>query len=282
MANSKKRGLNRGLDYLFSTNAVNESSITELRITEIEPNRDQPRRQFDEAALNELSESIAQYGLLQPITVRPLANFGYQIVAGERRWRASRMAGLETVPCIIREMDDQECAEIALIENLQREDLNPVEEARGYRSLTERFNLTQEQVAQAVGKSRPAVANALRLLALPEDALSMLESGEITAGHARALLSIEDADLRSIALNMARGGATVRDIEKLGKKKPTAKNSAEQPTAPFYKEVELSLREALGRKVKVTGTDGKGSITVEFYNDEELCDMARRLAGEQA
>ena len=280
MASNKKHGLNRGLDYLFSDNAVSENAVTELRITEIEPNREQPRRQFDEAALAELADSIKQYGLLQPITVRPMANLGYQIVAGERRWRASRMAGLETVPVIIRETDDRECAEIAMIENLQREDLNPVEEARGYRSLMDRFSLTQEQVAQAVGKSRPAIANALRLLALSDEALSSLEKGEITAGHARALLAIEDPQLREVALTMARGGATVRELEKLGKGKKAKSGGESKPTLPFYKEVELSLTQSLGRKVRITGTDGKGCLSVEFYSDDELCDMAKRLAGE--
>lgn len=280
MASNKKHGLNRGLDYLFSDNAVNENAVTELRITEIEPNREQPRRQFDEAALAELAESIKQYGLLQPITVRPMANLGYQIVAGERRWRASRMAGLKTVPVIIRETDDRECAEIAMIENLQREDLNPVEEARGYRSLMDRFSMTQEQVAQAVGKSRPAVANALRLLALSDEALSLLEKGEITAGHARALLAIDDPQLREVALTMARGGATVRELEKLGKGKKAKSGGESKPTLPFYKEVELSLTQSLGRKVKITGSNGKGCLSVEFYNDDELCDMARRLGEE--
>ena len=212
MAN-QKRGLNRGLDYLFSDNGVSENGVTQLRLSEIEPNRDQPRRQFDEEALAELADSIRKVGLLQPITVRPMANLGYQIVAGERRWRACRMAGLETVPVIVKEMTDQECAEIAMIENLQREDLNPVEEAEGYRSLIDRFGLTQEQVAQAVGKSRPAIANALRLLALPEETLSLLADGRITAGHARALLAIEDPTLRKAAAAMAQKGATVREIE---------------------------------------------------------------------
>lgn len=280
MASNRKHGLNRGLDYLFSDNAVSENAVTELRITEIEPNREQPRRQFDEAALAELADSIKQYGLLQPITVRPMANLGYQIVAGERRWRASRMAGLETVPVIIRETDDRECAEIAMIENLQREDLNPVEEARGYRSLMDRFSLTQEQVAQAVGKSRPAIANALRLLALSDEALSSLEKGEITAGHARALLAIEDPQLREVALTMARGGATVRELEKLGKGKKAKSGGESKPTLPFYKEVELSLTQSLGRKVRITGDVGKGCLSVEFYSDDELCDMAKRLAGE--
>ena len=273
-------GLNRGLDYLFSDNGVGENAVTELRLSEIEPNRAQPRRQFDEAALEELAESIRKVGLLQPITVRPMANLGYQIVAGERRWRACRMAGLETVPAIVKEMTDQECAEVALIENLQREDLNAVEEAKGYRSLIDRFGLTQEQVAQAVGKSRPAIANALRLLALPEDLLGLLADGRITAGHARALLAIEDPVLRQTAAAVALKGATVREIERMGKRRPAS--PAAHPTAEaFYKEVEIALARELGRKVKVNGAAGKGTLTIDFYSDEELSDMAERLCAEK-
>lgn len=272
-------GLNRGLDYLFSDNGVGENAVTEIRLSEIEPNRAQPRRQFDEAALEELAESIRKVGLLQPITVRPMANLGYQIVAGERRWRACRLAGLESVPAIVKEMTDQECAEVALIENLQREDLNAVEEAKGYRSLIDRFGLTQEQVAQAVGKSRPAVANALRLLALPEDILALLEEGRITAGHARALLAIEDPSLRQTAAAVALKGATVREIERMGRRRPhTAVRGASEA---FYKEVEIALARELGRKVRVSGTDGKGTLTVDFYSDEELSDMAERLCAEK-
>ena len=278
MAN-QKRGLNRGLDYLFSDNGVSENGVTQLRLSEIEPNRDQPRRQFDEEALAELADSIRKVGLLQPITVRPMANLGYQIVAGERRWRACRMAGLETVPVIVKEMTDQECAEIAMIENLQREDLNPVEEAEGYRSLIDRFGLTQEQVAQAVGKSRPAIANALRLLALPEETLSLLADGRITAGHARALLAIEDPTLRKAAAAMAQKGATVREIEQLGKRRPQPHARVEKTT--FYREVEISLSRELGRKVRVAGSEGKGSLTIVFYSDEELSDMAERLCAEK-
>lgn len=272
-------GLNRGLDYLFSDNGVGENAVTEIRLSEIEPNRAQPRRQFDEAALEELAESIRKVGLLQPITVRPMANLGYQIVAGERRWRACRLAGLESVPAIVKEMTDQECAEVALIENLQREDLNAVEEAKGYRSLIDRFGLTQEQVAQAVGKSRPAVANALRLLALPEDILALLEEGRITAGHARALLAIEDPSLRQTAAAVALKGATVREIERMGRRRPHA--AVRGASEAFYKEVEIALARELGRKVRVSGADGKGTLTVDFYSDEELSDMAERLCAEK-
>ncbi len=276
MADNKKRGLGRGLDLLFSDNAVNENNITELKLTEIEPNRNQPRKQFDEAALQELADSIRQYGLLQPITVRPMSNLSYQIVAGERRWRASRLAGLETVPVIIREMSDIECMEIAMIENLQREDLNPVEEALGYKQLLDSFDMTQEQVAQAVGKSRSAVANSLRLLALGEDILSLLQDGKITSGHARALLAIEDIAERENAAQLAVNGATVRDIEKLSSKRAAAtKKQGQVPV--FYKEAELALTEQLGNKVKVSGTNGKGSVTIEFYSDDELKYIVNKL-----
>lgn len=276
MADNKKRGLGRGLDLLFSDNAVNENNITELKLTEIEPNRNQPRKQFDEAALQELADSIRQYGLLQPITVRPMSNLSYQIVAGERRWRASRLAGLETVPVIIREMSDIECMEIAMIENLQREDLNPVEEALGYKQLLDSFDMTQEQVAQAVGKSRSAVANSLRLLALGEDILSLLQDGKITSGHARALLAIEDISERENAAQLAVNGATVRDIEKLSSKR-TAATKKQGQVPVFYKEAELALTEQLGNKVKVSGTNGKGSVTIEFYSDDELKYIVNKL-----
>ena len=276
MADNKKRGLGRGLDLLFTDNAVNENNITELKLTEIEPNKNQPRKQFDEVALQELADSIRQYGLLQPITVRPMSNLSYQIVAGERRWRASRLAGLETVPVIIREMSDIECAEIAMIENLQREDLNPVEEALGYKQLLESFDMTQEQVAQAVGKSRSAVANSLRLLALGEDLLSLLQEGKITSGHARALLAIEDISEREAAAQLAVNGATVRDIENLSSKRTAAVKK--QPQVPvFYKEAELALTEQLGNKIKISGANGKGSVTIEFYSDDELRYIVNKL-----
>ena len=278
----QKRGLGRGLDSLFSDNAVAESGVVDLNINDIEPNRDQPRKEFDEQALAELADSISRHGLLQPITVRPTSNLRYQIVAGERRWRASRMAGLETVPVIIRELTDAECAEIALIENLQREDLNPVEEAMGYRSLMDAFGMTQEDVAAAVGKSRPAVANSLRLLGLPEDVLLLVNNGEISAGHGRALLAIKDEAALYAAVEAAKKGATVREIERMASKKPKPKSKTdEQNTPSFYKEVELALSAEIGRKVRVSGANGKGVLQVEFYSDEDLADMAMRLGGEK-
>lgn len=276
----KKGGLGKGYGSLFNDNAVSETGVVELPINEIEPNRDQPRKEFDEPALAELAQSIAQHGLLQPITVRPTANLRYQIVAGERRWRASRIAGLDRVPVIVRNMTDLECAEIALIENLQREDLNPVEEALGYRQLMDAHGLTQEEVASAVGKSRPTVANSLRLLGLPEDVLLLVNNGEISAGHGRALLSIKDEDSLYRAVELAKKGATVRDIERMATKK-VEKSEKSIPAPSFYKEVELALKAELGRKVRISGVKGKGSLTIDFYSDEELADMAMRLGGKK-
>ena len=192
---TKKRGLGKGLDALFVDNAVeSESRVNALPIAEVEPNRDQPRKEFDQEALEELAASIAEHGVLQPILVRPVSG-GYQIVAGERRWRAARLAGLVEIPAVIKEMTDQEVGQAALVENLQREDLNPVEEALGYHQLMEQFGMTQEQVAKKVSKSRPAVANAVRLLGLPEEVLAFLRAGSLTAGHAKALLSLKEEEL---------------------------------------------------------------------------------------
>lgn len=285
---AKKGGLGRGLDALFTENAEDEQNRVEMRLSEIEPNRDQPRKDFDEAALAELADSIGKHGLIQPILVRPLSGGGYQIVAGERRWRASRMAGLTTVPVIIRELDDAAAMELALIENLQREDLNPVEEALGYRTLMEDYGMTQEQAAKRVGKSRPAVANALRLLGLPEQELNLLRAGEITAGHARALLSIPEPELREKAVQMAKSGMSVREIERLakvGRKTESAHQPEGRPErkktadATYYSELELALKTELGRKVRISGSGRKGTIEIEFYSKEDLASIAARLAG---
>ena len=282
---NKKRGLGRGLESLFSDNAALAREPAELRLSEIEPNRSQPRREFDEQALQELSDSIARHGLLQPITVRPLPGGGYQIVAGERRWRAARMAGLETVPVVVRELSDEEAMELALIENLQREDLNPAEEAEGYRALMEQYGLTQEQVAERVGKSRSAVANTVRLLGLPPELLEKVRDGRITAGHGRALLAIGDEEQRSRAAELAERGASVRELERVAKERPQRGSSAARPAAAkqesFYSEVELALTAELGRKVRVAAGQGKGTLTVEFYSKEDLADLAYRLAGEK-
>lgn len=280
---AKKGGLGRGLDSLFNENATDSKESVTVKLIDIEPNRDQPRREFDETALNELADSISRHGLLQPIIVRPLSNGSYQIIAGERRWRACRIAGLDEVPVIIKELDDKAFMEIALIENLQREDLNAVEEAMGYRMLMDQYGLTQEQVSETVGKSRSTVANALRLLGLNEHELEALRRGTITAGHARALLSCDDENMRQKMLLAAADGASVRELERMASAaKKNAAAKTKRTTAPkpsFYNEVELSLKEEIHRKVNITPNGkGRGTITIEFYSDEELAEFARRLA----
>ncbi len=276
-----KKGLGRGLDALLNDNAADGSGAVTVKLNDIEPNREQPRKDFDEDAISELASSIEKHGLLQPIIVRPLPNGAYRIIAGERRWRACRMAGLQEVPVIIKELDERSVMEIALIENLQREDLNSVEEALGYKSLIDTYGLTQEQVSASVGKSRSAVANALRLLNLNEDELEALRLGKISAGHARALLSCEDEEKRAKLLSFAISGASVRDIERIASAKPK-KETTKKSKDKFYEEVEISLKSALHRKitVKSTGKD-KGTITLEFYNKDELAEFARKLAGEK-
>lgn len=285
----KHKGLGKGLDALFIDNQTAESAISVLKISEIEPNRNQPRSKFDEGLLMELADSIRTHGILQPIVVRPLPDGGYQIVAGERRWRASRMAGKTEVPVIIRELDDLQTLEIAIIENLQREDLNVVELAGGYKALMENFNMTQEQVAEKVGKSRPAVANTVRLLNLPDSVIQMLKDGEITQGHAKALLAISDESLLIEAAEKAlKGDLLVRDIERLARQgKSSDKQRSDTATQlddsvwgdSYHKEIELALSEELGRKVSIQSHGSKGAITLEFYSDEELADIAERLAG---
>lgn len=275
----KKGGLGRGLESLFNENAEGGDSAVEVRLADIEPNRNQPRRDFDEQSLSELADSIAKHGLIQPIVVRPKTSGAYEIIAGERRWRACRIAGLDTVPVIIREVDDREYMELALIENLQREDLNAVEEALGYRTLIDTYSLTQEQVAESVGKSRSAVTNALRLLNLDEKSLTALREGAISAGHARAILAAGDDTLRALMLKEAKAGASVRDLEKMAKGVAPKVAVPRKQKNNYYSEVELSLKTELGRKVNIKPTGkGKGTITIEFYSDDELADFARRLS----
>lgn len=278
----KKGGLGKGLDAIFAENAAEggEGTVT-VRIDDIEPNRDQPRKEFDSGALAELAESIAQHGVLQPLLLRPMVSGGYRIVAGERRWRASRMAGLTEVPAVVREMSDSEEMLFALIENLQREDLTPLEEARGYQQLIESQGLTQEEAASAVGKSRPAVANALRLLNLPEDIQGMVERGELSAGHARTLLSFKNEEAMREAAQRAKGGASVRELEALAKKSGEERAAAPSPrsTKPsqFYAEAQLAVSDYLGRKVKVAGTKKRGILQIEFYGEEDLQNLLSDL-----
>lgn len=279
MAAVKKGGLGRGLDALFNENATDEKGVVTLRLSEIEPNRNQPRTSFDGDALTELADSIQKHGLIQPIVVRPTSSGVYQIVAGERRWRACRMADLQEVPVVIKELDDQKYYEIALIENLQREDLNAVEEAQGYKTLIDVYSLTQEQVAESVGKSRSAVTNALRLLNLNDKALEALKNGKITAGHARAILAADSDEIAAEMLKAALAGASVRELEAMTKSKPKAAKKAPNAKNNFYSEVEISLKNELGRKVEIKSKGkGKGTITLEFYSDDELADFARKLS----
>lgn len=275
---AKKGGLGRGLESLFTENSTENETVVTVKLTDIEPNKNQPRKDFDENALNELADSIAKHGLIQPIVVRPTTNGTYSIIAGERRWRACRQAEIKEVPVVIKDIDEKAVMELALIENLQREDLNAVEEALGYKSLIDTYGLTQEEVANSVGKSRSAVANALRLLGLNDSELDSLRKGLISAGHARALLAIDDDSVRSKALEMALKGVSVRQIENMSKQtKPTeTKSNATKDT--YYKEVELALKEELGRKVTVksSGKNG-GTITLEFLDKKELEEIVNSL-----
>lgn len=271
---AKKGGLGKGLDLIFAENTAEEGKGITLKISEIEPNRSQPRKDFDDAALSELADSIAAHGVIQPLLVRPLVSGGYQIVAGERRFRAARMAGLTELPVIIRELDDAEFMEIALIENLQREDLSPLEEANGYRALMETHGLTQEEISKNVGKSRSAVANALRLLGLPEEIQDMIEEGSLSAGHGRTLLSFRSVDdMKTAARKTADEGLSVRSLEKLAKKcngELEAKTPKTGSKIRFYEEAQLALNSSLGRKVSIDGTKKKGVLRIEFYGEDDL------------
>lgn len=278
----KKGGLGKGLDAIFMENDISDGSgALTLRISDIEPNRDQPRHEFNEESLRELADSIAAHGVIQPLLVRPLADGGYQLVAGERRWRASRMAGLLEVPVIVREMTDSEMMQISMIENLQRENLNPVEEAMGYRVLSEEYGLTQEEISKSVGKSRPVIANALRILKLPQSVLDLLSKGDISLGHARALLGFDNEEMMlKTARAIKENDLTVRDVEKLSKKTngqtETVSSKTVHTRSSFFDEVELALKEHLARKVKVkTGNNGSGTIEIEFYNEEDLAEIAK-------
>ena len=278
------KNLGSGLDFLFSDNTSDVQVKKTLRTSEIEPNRDQPRKVFSDEAIPALADSIREHGMLQPILVRPIGG-GYQIVAGERRWRAARMLGLDEVPVTIRELSDLETMQIAIIENLQRENLNPVEEAAGYNDLIEKYGMTQEKVAKMVGRSRSAVANSVRLLALPDRVLKMVENGDISAGHARALLAFEDEEmLIATALKAADGGLTVRQVEKAAQKASEGDTTAAKSNKKidnYFVEMELSLHERLGRKVKVDYGKNKGALILEFYDKDDLAALAEKLAKEE-
>ncbi len=275
MAGKEKRGLGTGLDVLFAANALDEeeSELLTLPLSKVEPRQDQPRTQFDEEAMRELADSIAQYGMIQPITARKLDSGYYQIIAGERRWRAARLAGLTEAPVRVIEADDRRAAELALVENLQRQDLNPMEEARGYLSLMQDYGLTQEETARSVGRSRPAVANALRLLTLRPELSALVESGELSAGHARALLPLnEDRRQLEAAREVIEKELSVRRTEQLAArllKEPKPEKEKDPLAVDYAAEVSEALSRSLGRKVKLVEGRRGGRIEIEYVGADD-------------
>ena len=284
MAKKKMGGLGKGLDSLFadlSDDTGSEASNSTLPLREIEPDPEQPRKRFDDDALNQLADSITENGLLQPIAVRPKkVGPGYIIIAGERRWRAARLAGLDEVPVIIKDVTDEQAAALALIENLQREDLDPIEVAEGCRQLIDKYGLTQESAAKKLGKSRSALANSLRLLNLPETVLELLKSGFINTGHAKVVLGLPTPELQAEAAQIiADNQLNVRQAETLCKKmaKPAKEPREPEPRGTLPVEVEESLKQVLGSEVNVAYHGGKGKLTVHFYSDEQLRAFANLL-----
>ena len=276
---AQKRGLGTGLGALFGEDNLAEdlNSVSSLPIEKVEPRSDQPRSVFDQETLAELAESISQYGLIQPITVRKLPSGYYQIIAGERRWRASRLAGLKEVPVRIIEADDRRAMELALVENLQREDLNPIEEAKGYKSLIEEYGMTQEEASQSVGKARSSVTNALRLLNLTPPVMAMLEDGDISAGHARALLAVKDeADQLRVATKVVEESLSVRQTENLASKMAELAEKKEKPQksvnpleVDYLADTEKQLTSALGRRTQIRDSGKKGKIELEYYGTDD-------------
>ena len=285
---ASERGLGKGLGALLGDAALQsqEGGSVSLPLAQVEPGLKQPRKRFDEETLADLAASIRTHGIIQPLTVRRLSSGYYQIIAGERRWRAAKLAGLSEVPAVIIEADDRKVMELGLIENLQREDLNPMEEAMGYRTLMEEYGLTQEETAQRVGKSRPAVANALRLIALPDAIRHLVEEGQLSAGHARALLSISSSTLqKKLAQKIIAEGLSVRQTEALAKR--FAREEAQEETAyaappdpmKLYRDAAAKdLTTRWGRKVSITMGPKKGKLEFEFYNDEDLTELLDRLS----
>ena len=280
MANPSK-GLGRGLAALLGDDVMTpeeEKTSLYLPISQVESCASQPRKQFDPDALADLADSIREHGIIQPLTVRKLQSGYYQIIAGERRWRAARMAGLSEVPAIVIEADDRKAMELAMIENLQREDLNPMEEAEGYQTLMQQYNMTQEETAQRVGKSRPAVANALRLLALPDPVHLLLEEGKLSAGHARAILAVPSGELqKKLAQKVIAEELSVRQTEALAKRLAAEPREAAEPKSAAGPDLSIYLREAektlatrFGRKVHIINGRKKGKIELEYYNPEDL------------
>ena len=272
---SVKRGLGKGLDALFDikdAGGAEKEELHEIRISLVEPNRDQPRKVFDEEQLKALSDSISKHGVILPIIVVKEGNGFYKIIAGERRWRAAKMCGLSTIPAIVRNYENQTAAEVALIENLQREDLNPIEEAEGYQYLIDNFNLTQEQVGEKVGKSRSAITNSIRLLSLSENLIDMVRNNLISSGHARTLLAIDnEKERQELAEKIISESMSVRELEKAvgGKKKPSKKSGTEK-VSPELLDVEKKLSAFIGTKVKIKDGKSKGKIEIEYYGNDDL------------
>lgn len=281
---ARRSGLGKGLDALFEDNGGQKDGYRTISIDEVEPNKNQPRKHFDEESITSLCESVREHGIIQPLLIKPISGSsdgGYRIVAGERRYRAARMAGIKEVPVVILDLTEKEAAEISLIENLQREDLNPIEEAEGYARLMEEFGLTQEETADRIGKSRSAVANTLRLLNLPERVLELVKGGDLTSGQARALLAFgDDKKIEEMATETVKRGLTVRTLENMAKNKAKgAKKRKTKPVDNFYSELELSFKEETGRRIKIdVKSKDKGVLKVNFYNKDELLDIVYRLA----
>lgn len=287
---AKKKGLGRGMDAIFLDNSLDDANdkTGTLRISEIEPRRGQPRKTFDAEALSQLADSIAANGLIQPIVVRERAGTDfYQIIAGERRWRAAKMAGLSEVPVVILEADDKKVAEYALIENIQREDLSPIEEAMGYKALIEEYKMTQEQVAQQVGKSRAAVTNAMRLLDLPEDVLALVSDKSLSAGHARALLGLNDKSrISELADLVVMRELSVRAVEELVRKYnslPEVEEDYEDDAVEraYYKSLEKKMTKALGSRVKISHSNRKKVISIAYKDSDDLSELIKKLVGEE-
>lgn len=296
MPKKKNSGLGRGLDAIFLDNAetedisVKESRVSSLRISLVDPKSDQPRKYFDKEALEELAESIKENGLLQPILVREYGEGRYQIIAGERRFRACKLAGLDEIPALILDRDDRAAAQIALIENIQREDLNPIEEALAFRSLAREYNMTQEELSERVGKSRSAIANAVRLLDLPEEVITMVAARDLSAGHARTLLGLHDReDMILLAQMAAEQELSVRTLEELvkkmnkaakAKKEKETEEDADAPVVDYIREIELRIQRELGRKAEIKSHGKKKTLTLYYEDNEDLDELLKLLCGD--
>ena len=279
-----RRGLGMGLDALFDASSIEVEGgrLRMVPLSAIEPNKDQPRREFDEEKLQQLADSISRYGVLQPLLVRDMGNGRYQLLAGERRWRAARLAGLTELPVQLKELEDQGVLEVALSENLQREDLNPMEQAGGYRRLMEEFSLTQEEVAARVGRSRPAVANTLRLLSLPKTIQDMVQEGALSEGHGRAPVGLDESVSLPLALQACEQGLSVRQLERLASAAAKAGREGESPAPEpakdlYARQLGEALSGRLGRRVQLRPGAKKGRIEIEYYDNQDLCALLEQL-----